>query len=426
MTIPRDAAFDGSLAMLADPYQFIAKRCHRNGSDAFATRIMFRRAICVSGADAARMFYVPDRFTRRGAIPITALVLLQDRGSAATLDGEAHRHRKGMLMSIMTRSNVVDLTDRVDLEWRQHAAAWEGRRHVVFVTQAQEILTRAVCAWAGLALSDAEAYQRARELSAMYEGAGAFGPRNWRGQLLRARTERWLRRVVEDARSGRRPLPAGSPADIIARHRELDGTLLDPVHAAVEIINLLRPTVAVERFLTFAALALHEHPECRERIAAADDDPYVDRFVQEVRRFYPFFPMVGGRARETFEWNGDRIDAGTWVLLDLYGTNHDARQWDEPDRFEPDRFLERPPTAFNLIPQGGGDHLANHRCAGEAITLEIMRRVVGLLARELHYDVPPQDLRIDMSRMPAVPRSRFVMSKVRLGASESARRAFIG
>jgi fatty-acid peroxygenase len=423
MPIPRDASFDGSLAMLSDPYQFIAKRCHRNGSDAFATRIMLRRAICVSGEDAARMFYVPNRFTRRGAIPITVLTLLQDRGSAATLDAEAHRHRKGMLMSIMTRTNVVDLTDRVDLEWRRQAAMWEGMREVEFVSQAQQILTRAVCAWAGLALSDSDAHQRARELSSMYEGAGAFGPRNWRGQLLRAKTERWLRRVVEEARSGQRPLPAGSPADVVARHRELDGTLLDVVHAAVEIVNLLRPTVAVERYLTFAALALHEHPECRARIAAGDDDAYVGRFVQEVRRFYPFFPMVGGRARDAFEWRGERIEPGTWVLLDLYGTNHDARRWDEPDRFEPDRFLVRPPNAFDLIPQGGGDHLENHRCAGEALTLEIMRRVIGLLAREMQYDVPRQDLRIDMSRMPAVPRSRFVMSNVRMVARSAERHA---
>jgi len=111
------------------------------------------------------------------------------------------------------------------------------------------------------------------------------------------------------------------------------------------------------------------------------------------------------------------------VLLDLYGTNHDAHRWDEPDRFEPDRFLVRPPNAFDLIPQGGGDHLENHRYAGEAITLEIMRRVVRLLARELHYDVPRQYLRIDMSRMPAVPRSRFVMSNVRMVARSPERRA---
>ena len=31
--------------------------------------------------------------------------------------------------------------------------------------------------------------------------------------------------------------------------------------AAVELLNVLRPTVAVDRFIVFAALALHRHPE---------------------------------------------------------------------------------------------------------------------------------------------------------------------
>ena len=64
------------------------------------------------------MFYEPDRFTRRSAIPITALLLPQDLGSAATLDAEAHRHRKRMLMSLMTTGtrDVVPAQDlRVDM-----------------------------------------------------------------------------------------------------------------------------------------------------------------------------------------------------------------------------------------------------------------------------------------------------------------------
>jgi len=360
------------------------------------------------------MFNQPDRFTRRGAVPITALLLLQDIGSAHTLDGDPHRHRKAMFMSLMDPASVSRLVAHVEQEWRRQAMIWARMSEVVFVPQAQEILTRAVCAWVGIPLSAAESEQRARELGAMYEGAGAFGPRNWRAQRLRRGTELWMRGVVDGARSGRRELPAGSPADVVARHRNLDGSLLDVTHAAVEIINLLRPTVAVERFLTFAALALHEHPESRERLAAEIDDGYAERFVQEVRRHYPFFPMVGGRALVPFEWRGHRFAPGTWVLLDIYGTNHDHRSWEEPDQFWPDRFLGRPPNPFDLIPQGGGDHLTNHRCAGEAITVEIVKRVSRLLATSMRYDVPRQDLRIDMSRMPAVPRSRFVMTNVRM------------
>ena len=69
MTIPRDRTFDGTLAMLADPYGFIAKRCARNASDAFETRIMLRKAVCVVGEEASRMFY-----QRRRAAPVAASV----------------------------------------------------------------------------------------------------------------------------------------------------------------------------------------------------------------------------------------------------------------------------------------------------------------------------------------------------------------
>lgn len=58
----------------------------------------------------------------------------------------------------------------------------------------------------------------------------------------------------------------------------------------MELINLLRPTVEVAWFVMFAALALHQYPECRDKLDAGQDD-YLERFVQEVRRFYPFFPI---------------------------------------------------------------------------------------------------------------------------------------
>jgi fatty-acid peroxygenase len=101
------------------------------------------------------------------------------------------------------------------------------------------------------------------------------------------------------------------------------------------------------------------------------------------------------------------------VLLDLYGTNHDARLWDKPDEFRPERFRKWSGSAFNFIPQGGGNHYRNHRCPGEWITIELMKDAVEFLAESIAYDIPPQDLRISMSRMPAIPRSRFVISNVR-------------
>ena len=410
---PRDTAPDSTLALLRDGYDFIPKRCRRYGSDIFETRLMFTPVVCMQGEAAARAFYEPGRFTRRGAIPLLTLVLLQDKDSVATLDGEIHNHRKRMFMSVMTPGSLSRLVDAVEEQWRASLSRWEAMNRLVLLEEAREMLCRAVCAWTSVPLAEGEAEIRAREFGAMIDGAGAIGPRNWRGRLSRMRAERWCRGVITEVRAGGIQAPKDSPLHIVAFHRTASGELLDVKIAAVELINLLRPTVAVDRYVVFTALALHEHPECRQRVA--EDDGYLEMFVQEVRRFYPFFPFIGGRVMKAFEWRDRGFAEGEWALLDLYGTNHDARIWGDPERFRADRFRDWDRSAFSLIPQGGGDIMAGHRCAGEWATIEIMKRVVRLLTTTMCYDVPAQDLRIDLSRIPAQPNSRFVITGVTSG-----------
>ena len=119
-------------------------------------------------------------------------------------------------------------------------------------------------------------------------------------------------------------------------------------------------------------------------------------FVQEVRRHTPFFPIIGGRVKAPFEWRGINFAKGTWVLLDLYGTNRDGRCWEAPELFDPERFLQRESTAFDLVPQGGGEYLRGHRCPGEWITIELTKMAVRMLVTGLHYDVPAQDLSVHL------------------------------
>ncbi len=57
-----------------------------------------------------------------------------------------------------------------------------------------------------------------------------------------------------------------------------------------------------------------------------------------------------------------------------------------------------------------------HRCLGEWITIELMKTIVRMLVRELSYEVPSQDLTIDLTRIPALPNSRFVIQKIQLNA----------
>lgn len=68
---------------------------------------------------------------------------------------------------------------------------------------------------------------------------------------------------------------------------------------------------------------------------------------------------------------------------------------------------------FVLVPQGGGDHATGHRCAGEWATVALMEVAVDALRRRMRHGVPPQDLRVRRSRMPAQPESGFVLRAVR-------------
>jgi fatty-acid peroxygenase len=410
--IPRDRSLDASLAFLREGYAFIGNRCDRLGTDVFETRLGLRRVVCMRGAEAAREFYAPDRFGRRGTTPATTSLLLQDRGSVQTLEGAAHRARKALFLAVARPAEVARLTEFFEARLETRLPAWRRARRVLLKAEVERLLCRAACAWAGVPLGDGEARSRTGELVAMIEGAGSLGPRAWRGLLLRSRTERWARALVVATRRGDLRPPDGSALRLVAEHRDAGGAPLDVDAAAVELLNVLRPTVAVARYVVFAAHALHAHPAWRERLRAGSAED-VEAFVQEVRRFYPFFPAVGGRVRQPFEWRGHRFEEGRWVLLDLYGTDHDPRLWEAPDTFRPERFLGRAIAPNELVPQGGGDPATGHRCPGEDATVALTARAVRFLVSTVTYAVPPQDLRIDLSRIPALPASGFVISEVR-------------
>lgn len=411
-SVPRDKLPESTLSLFRDGYEFISKRCERLGSDIFQARLMLQKTICMRGPEAAKLFYDRHLFQRRDGAPLRLQKTLFGRGGVQGMDGEAHRHRKAMFMSLMSSESIDSLARIMSDEWRAALPKWAAQGRIVLLDAAREVLCRAVCAWAGVPLKESEVRRRTQDFAAMIDDSGAVGPRHWQGRLARKRAEGWIGRIIEAVRTGRLDAAEGSALRTVAFHRELDGRLLETRIAAVELINVLRPTVAVARFITFAALALYEYPDWRRRLARAEGRN-LELFVQEVRRFYPFFPFVAARVSKPFDWQGYHFPAGARALLDLYGTDHDPRVWDDPEAFRPERFLTWDGSPFNFISQGGGDHYEDHRCPGEWITIELMKTAVHLLATSMDYTVPEQDLTISLSRMPARPESGFVIADVR-------------
>jgi fatty-acid peroxygenase len=282
---------------------------------------------------------------------------------------------------------------------------------VVLFDEAGVVLTRGVCRWAGLPGEAVDAESLARDLIAMVDGFASPGPRHLRARRARSRQEARTARLIEDVRSGAVTAPDGSVLERVARHRDAPDRPLDARTAAVELLNVLRPTVAVSWFVAFSAHALHRWPAHRERLRAGDD-AFATAFAHEVRRFYPFAPFLGGRVVTDLTWRGASVPAGGILLLDVYGQNHDEELWGDPYAFRPERFLDRPPGPDELIPQGGGDPAGGHRCPGERVTVGLLGALAVRLAR-LDYTVPEQDLRIPLRRIPTRPRSGFAVTAVR-------------
>lgn len=408
--IPHDAKPDSSLVLLRDGYRFIEKGCQRHASDIFATRLLLQRTICLSGAEWAEVFSDNEKFRRQDASPARLKNTLLGQGGVQGVDGAAHRNRKRMFLAETDHHKAERLRSIFEKHWLARLAEWEHRGQIMLHDEMRSLLCAAATEWADVPVYQSDIDTMASELGELIESPGAIGWKYWRGRVARKRLDDWAAGVIRDARRDELHPPSRTRA-AIANHRDLEGELLPERVAAVELLNVIRPIVAVARFITFVALALHTYAGSREKLASEEWQPLW--FVQEVRRFYPFFPFVAARVSEDFEHRGYRFRRGTRTLLDLYGTNRDRRHWEEPHRFEPARFASWAGDPFTLIPQGAGDRLQNHRCPGEDITIVLMQEALRLLTTAMRYDVPPQDLRVSLSRVPTAPNSGFVLSNVR-------------
>lgn len=409
--IPRDEHLESSLSLLGEGYPFIRERCRRLHSNLFQTRLLMQNTICLSGEEAARLFYDEHYLQRDKAMPRMLKKTLIGEGGVQGLDGEAHRHRKRMFMQLLDAAAVEEIVMATEQGWRRAIGEWQARSNIELMREVQTLLTDSVCRWAGVPLPSAELAERRDQLVAMIDGAGGIGTRQWAARKARREAEAWLQQLIEQVRSGELEADPATALMVVAHHRNLDGSPLDSRVAAVELLNLLRPTVAVSYFIIYGALELLAHPQWRERLRT--DDAMLEPFAQEVRRIHAFFPFTAARVREGFDWQGYHFPAGTRVMLDLWGTNREASRWSEPDMFQPERFEGWQGDAFSFVTQGGGDPAEGHRCPGERLAIELLKLALRMLTREMQYAVPAQDLRIDLTRMPAKPESGLLICDVK-------------
>lgn len=404
MSLPRAPHGDLTIPLARDPYRLIGRIAGRLGTDAFLGRLMLRETLFLSGADQARVFY-ESGLSRAGAVPVFVQVTLFGRGGVQGLDGEEHLRRKAMFLRLLVGDAPGTLAARLTSALDELSAS--RPRRIVVQDEMARILTRIACDWAGIPVPEAELPRRAVQLSHLFDHAVPLRPGYLLALVDRRRANAWVGGLISAVRRGELRPPRGSALEAVAAYRDGSGHPLDRDVAAVELLNVVRPIVAVSAWLTFMAHAVATQEGA---LAAATERP--EGLVQEVRRLYPFFPVVAAVAPRDMALGGAEVAAGTRVILDLYGTNRDAARWRDPGMFRPARFDGRQIDPFELVPQGGGDFETGHRCAGEWISLALMRSFADWLTR-IAYDRPRQDMELAMTELPGLPASRMVWQDLR-------------
>jgi cytochrome P450 len=171
--------------------------------------------------------------------------------------------------------------------------------------------------------------------------------------------------------------------------------------------------------LSYTLYLLSEHSEARERHLAEIDDvvgneratagharklEFTDRVVRESMRLYPPVYAIFREPQVDVKLGGYRVPAESAVMLPQWVVHRSERYWDEPEQFDPSRWLpenRRDRPRFAYFPFGGGPR----HCIGKQFAELEAKLVLAALGKRfsMEYVGPELELRGSLTMHPQEP-----------------------
>jgi cytochrome P450 len=386
------------------------ERCWRRYGDAFTLRILHWGdwVVLVDPEDVKKVFTAGDAVGVAVANPMLKPVL--GPRSVMLLEEPRHLvHRKRALPFFHGQAIANDAAMMAEVAAREVAgwpsevpfAIWPRMQEVT-----KEVVMRAVFGPDHGRLDEMRA--RLRRLTEWMNAPGnltrlaVLGPE----RLIRTRGYREAMGPVEEAvlaeAHRRRAEPDPNRVDVIemlVQTRHEDGSLLGDDELRDELLTLLTdgPT---STSLSWTLERLLRNPEKMQRATAealaGEETTYLDAVIKETLRMRPPVQVVVRRLLEPMRLAGHDLPAGTIVAPCLNLIHRDARYYEEPDRFMPERFLGRQPGTYNWIPFGGGVR----RCLAASYAEMEMKQVLGTVLRRV--ELSPASARSERMRKSAI------------------------
>jgi cytochrome P450 len=333
-----------------------------------------------------------------------------------TIDGEEARERRRLLMPLFARRSVIDevptmvaAVDSVCERWDRFAESGEE----FDVGSEMNRLTLDVV---GRILVGTELGPDMERLEARLAHASAWVARRTRAlvplptsiptpaNIAYRRAYRdlaeWADDLIEDRRD---PERTGAVARLMEAAQDTPLTVRQLRDEIAAFLMAGYQTTAAA--LSWAWYLLARHPAEQERLGEAarivldgqppdpdriDIAPYIGQVLDETMRLYPPGWAFTRTPLADDEVAGRRVPAGSIVIVSSYANQRSPRLWDDPERFDPERFAKGrrediPPYAF--FPFGVGPHA----CIGKHMAETEARLALAILARR--YRIEPADPR---------------------------------
>ncbi|MCB9674274.1 MAG: cytochrome P450 [Alphaproteobacteria bacterium] len=207
-----------------------------------------------------------------------------------------------------------------------------------------------------------------------------------------------LDRVVYELIAERRARPGGD--DLLARLlavRDEDGQAFSDRDVRDEVITLFvagHETSASTLAFVLASLAVR--PDLQDRLydelsgvpltaTALREAPLLKAVLEESLRMYGPAWMSGREPVEDLDLRGMHIPAGTQILLPLWAYHRDARRFDDPHTFRPERWMDGSLAGLHryaFVPFGGGRRV----CVGNHFAMLELAAVTAAFVRHARME----------------------------------------
>ena len=138
--------------------------------------------------------------------------------------------------------------------------------------------------------------------------------------------------------------------------------------------------------MSWVFFLLDEHPSWRDRIdlelAAGRTSPTIDAVLNETLRLFPAVPFMTRVVDASTDLGFKVFEERTEFLLSLYHTHRNPEHWNDPDVFDPDRFIgEQTRHRYAWLPFGGG----RHQCIGNRVARMEALDALGAIMRRFRF-----------------------------------------